>query len=309
MNAQIDQYLPLPITQLARQTAKEFANQLTDEITARQVYFNTLAVWVANDYLQMLGIETDLTASDSWNRVLRVAADVADLKITELGHLECRPVQPGEKVCQIPPEVWSDRIGYLAIRIEESEKTATLLGFSATAGTGELVINELQSIEGLIHHLERLKNPIETKLREWIQNLQDAGWQTVDDIINTFGLPTTSLAYRSRMTDNLAPMARRAKVINLGLLLGDVQVTVIIKFLPERNGDTDIQLQVHPLKAQFLPHHLQLSLLDSSEATLLTAEARSADNWIQLEFNGEWGDAFIIKISLGDVSWQEQFTI
>jgi hypothetical protein len=309
MNAQIDQYLPLPITQLARQTAEEFANQLTDEITARQVYFNTLAVWVANDYLQMLGIDTDLTASDSWNRILRVAADVADLKITGLGHLECRPVQPGEGVCEVPPEVWSDRLGYLAIRIEESEKTATLLGFAKTAGTGELIINELQSIEVLIHHLEELKNPIETKLREWIQNLQDAGWQTVEDIIRTFDLPATSLAYRSRSADNLAPMARRAKVINLGLLLDNIQITLIIKFLPERNGDTDIQLQVHPLKAQFLPPHLQLSLLDSSEATLLTAEARSADNWIQLEFNGDWGDAFIIKINLGDVSWQEQFTI
>jgi Protein of unknown function (DUF1822) len=309
MNAQIDQYLPLPITQLARQTAEEFANQLTDETAARQVYFNTLAVWVANDYLQMLGIDTDLTASDSWHPILRVAADVADLKITDLGHLECRPVQPGEEVCEIPPEVWSDRLGYLAIRIEESEKTATLLGFAKTAGTGELVINELQSIEVLIHHLELLKNPIEIKLREWIQNLQNAGWQTVEDIINTFNLPATSLAYRSRSADNLAPMVRRAKVINLGLLLENIQVTLIVKFLPVRNGNTDIQLRLHSLKAQFLPPHLQLSLLDSSEATLLTIESRSADNWIQLEFNGEWGDVFMIKISLGDVSWQEQFTI
>ncbi len=40
------------------------------------------------------------------------------------------------------------------------------------------------------------------------------------------------------------------------------------------------------------------------------AQARSVlDNWIQLEFSGELGEQFSVKVSLGDISITEDFTI
>jgi hypothetical protein len=84
--------LTLPITQAARTTAQQFAsNQPTPE-KAEQVRLNTLCVWVVNDYLEIMGIPTSLTSSDSWNPVIRLCANIADLELPGVGRLECRPV-------------------------------------------------------------------------------------------------------------------------------------------------------------------------------------------------------------------------
>lgn len=99
--------LPLPITQATRRMAQEFANQQPNANKADQVRLNTLAVLVMHDYLQLMEIPTNLTASDSWNPVLRLCADVADLQVAGLGRLECRPVLPSHTLCSIPPETWA----------------------------------------------------------------------------------------------------------------------------------------------------------------------------------------------------------
>src|SRR5919202_532289 len=136
--------LPLPITQVARRTAQEFASQQPTPQKAEQVRLNTLAVYAVNDYLQMMGIPCDLSVGDSWNPITRLCADVADLEITGVGRLECRPLKLHEQTCYIPPEVWSDRIGYVIVQIDESSFEATVLGFTQTASTEELSINQLR---------------------------------------------------------------------------------------------------------------------------------------------------------------------
>jgi hypothetical protein len=129
-NEMEDFALPLPITRMARRTAEEFANRQPTPQKAEQVRLNTLAVCVVNDYLQMMGIPTDLSVGDSWNPVVLLGADVADLEVTGVGRLECRPVRMHQQTCHIPPEVLSDRIGYVVVQIDESSLEATVLGFN-----------------------------------------------------------------------------------------------------------------------------------------------------------------------------------
>ncbi|NES86616.1 MAG: DUF1822 family protein, partial [Moorea sp. SIO2B7] len=81
MNSIDNCFLHLPITEEARQTAQKFAQEQPNYQKAAQVRLNTLAIWVVNDYLKLMGITTNLTAGDSWNRLLRMCADVADLEI------------------------------------------------------------------------------------------------------------------------------------------------------------------------------------------------------------------------------------
>lgn len=88
-----EKLIPMPITQSAQQIALQFASEQPNEPKALQVYLNTLAVCAVNNYLRIMDVPTDLTASDSWNPVLRLAADVADLWVIGLGRLECRPVE------------------------------------------------------------------------------------------------------------------------------------------------------------------------------------------------------------------------
>lgn len=148
--------IPVSITQAALRMARQFADQQPTQEKKEQVYLNTLAVCVVNDYMEMMEIPTNLRASDSWNPAMHFYADVADLKLTGLGYLECRPVREGT-LCYIPPEVPDDRTGVVVVKIDAELQEATLLGFTKTVRTGELSISQLQTVDDLLEHLDRLE--------------------------------------------------------------------------------------------------------------------------------------------------------
>jgi len=318
--------LSLPIIQAARRIAQEFAAGQPTPQKAEQVRLNTLAVYVVNDYLQMMGIATDLTASDSWNPVMRLCVDVADLEVTRVGRLECRPIRTDQQTCYIPPEVWSDRIGYVVVQLDEPLREATVLGFAPTAAMEQLPISQLQPLEDLLDHLSQLMQPAAdaktvgsyktlVNLSQWLQNVFETGWQTVEAL---WGTAEASLAFSfrradsSRETDELHPEAgvRRAKLIDLGIQLAGNSVALIVELKPESSQKTGILLQVHPTGSQIhLPPLLQLIVLDETGGIFLEAQARSADNYIQLQFRGKPGEQFSVKVALGDVSITENFVI
>jgi len=323
-----DLALSLPITLTARKIASQFASGQPTAQKAEQVRLNTLAVCVMNDYLQMMGISTDISKSDSWNRVVRMAADVADLVITGIGHLECRPIKAHEPTCQIPLEVWSDRIGYVVVQIDESFRQATVLGFTKTAATLELPISQLRPLEDLIDHLDQLMQPVAAaesavtgrtlvNLSRWLDDVFEAGWQTVEALLKP---PETDLAFSFRSAADSSVLTainslpedgiRRAKLIDLGMQLAGHPVALIVELRPESETKTNILLQVHPTGNQtYLPSSLQLIVLDEFGATFLEAQARSADNYIQLQFSGEPEERFSVKITLGNASITEHFVI
>ncbi|MBC1314468.1 DUF1822 family protein, partial [Trichormus variabilis PNB] len=155
---QLDDFaITLPITQAARIAAQQFANRQPNSRKAEQVRLNTLAVSVVNDYLQMMEVATNLTASDSWNPLMQLCGDVADLEVPSVGRLECRPVQLHEQVCSVPPETWEERIGYVIVQVDETNTEAKLIGFTKKVNQETLPLNQLQPIEALIDRLEQLK--------------------------------------------------------------------------------------------------------------------------------------------------------
>ncbi|HEY9743441.1 MAG TPA: DUF1822 family protein, partial [Coleofasciculaceae cyanobacterium] len=58
----------------------------------------------------------------------------------------------------------------------------------------------------------------------------------------------------------------------------------------------------------YLPHDLQLMVLDEKGEAVMQAQARSTKN-IQLKFSGEPGETFGVKVALGDVTVTEAFLI
>lgn len=314
-------YLPLPITEAARETAREFTHQVEfSPKKVEQVRLNTLAVCVVNNYLNMMGIGTDIAASDSWNPVLRLCADIADLEVPGIGRLECRWVRSPAEQCDIPPEVWEDRIGYVVVQFDEALREATLLGFTPRA-IAQLPINQLQPLEDLLAHLGQLKlttaanqQPI-VQLNQWFNHVFETGWQGVETIL---GPARANLAFSFRRSDtaiggtneNREDRIRRAKLIDLGMQLAGHAVALIVELrsLPEQK--VDILLQVHPAGSQiYLPPQLQLAVLDATEQLFLEAQARKADNYIQLQFSGNPGENFSVKVALGNVSFIENFII
>jgi hypothetical protein len=314
--------LPLPITQMARRKAQEFANMQPTPQKAEQVRLNTLAVYVINDYLQMINISTNLAVSDSWNPITRLCADVADLEIIGVGRLECRPLKPQNQTCYVPPEVWSDRIGYVAVQIDEAAWEASVLGFSQTAKE-ELLMTELLPIEVLIDRLNQPLPPIATtttviqqsqiNLSQWLVNVFESSWQTVESLLNPEEL---DLAFRFRsgdntiITNNSDQTISRAKLIDLGVQIASQPVALIVEFSSVAEPRKDILLQVHPSASQiYLPPALQLIVLDETGLIFLEAQARSADNYIQLQFSGLPGEKFSVKVALGEASIIEDFVI
>ena len=120
--------ITLPITSEFRRVADAFAVQCSIPEKADQIRRNTLAVCAVNLYLQIMEIPTQVEKSDSWQPMMQMMADVADLPVPGIGSLSCRAVLPGEETCYVPPEDWSDRAGYIAVVIDE--QTATLVGFT-----------------------------------------------------------------------------------------------------------------------------------------------------------------------------------
>ncbi len=197
------QSLPMPITQKAIRSAWQFASAHHHPQKAEQIYLNTLAVLVVKDYLRILNIETDLTECDSWNSVIRMFEDTADLYITGLGKVECRPIRSIHQVknshhnfyanlpemCSVPIEATEERIGYIVVEIDEDQKEARLLGFSPTAESGELVLSDLGSLDDFLMHLEYLSES-KVNLRQWLEKIYTSDWESVESVFNL--LPETS---------------------------------------------------------------------------------------------------------------------
>ncbi|HEY9692984.1 MAG TPA: DUF1822 family protein [Oculatellaceae cyanobacterium] len=190
--------LTFPITETQRQTALKFAQQQYSKQKQSQVYLNTLAVLVTRNYLQILDIATDIEKSYCWNAIERFSLDVADLKITDpyvkTGHLECRPVKTGDRVAEVPAEVWEDRIGYIFVQFDAECQEGTLLGFLPEVCSEQIPLAQLQSLESF---LEFLYQPAINWLRlsDWFDNIFATGWQTLEEVINSH-VANPKLAFR-----------------------------------------------------------------------------------------------------------------
>lgn len=296
--------------------ARQFSTQLPTLEKAEQVRLNTLAVCAVNDYLQMMGIPTNLNSGDSWNRVVRLFADVADLEVEGVGRLECRVVKANQPTCYIPPEVWEDRIGYVVVQLDEINQEATMLGFAKQVAAGKLHINSLESLEDLLAHLSQLVSRTAfgygnvVNLTQWLQNVFETSWQTVESVLNPLTFSFRKANGSGSDSEYQEPHVRRAKLIDLGMQLAGHCIALVVELRPESEQKFDVLLQVHPAGSQvFLPPLLQLIVLDETGTIFLEAKARRADNYIQLQFKGTPGERFSVKVALGEVSFTESFVI
>ena len=140
-------------TESLQQTAQRFSQR--HPTSAERIYRNTLAVGVVDQYLRLLGIETDITQGDSWNPVLQVVNDVADLYLPGYGRVECRVVEADAPDCYVPADVSCDRIAYIIVRLhlEAAEPEAALLGFVIEVTDEWVPLHTLQSLSELPQYL------------------------------------------------------------------------------------------------------------------------------------------------------------
>ncbi len=321
--------LPMPIMPKIIQMAQGLAQKQPTAEKAEQVYWNTLAVWAVRDYLELMEIDTDIDHSDFANPVVCLGADVADLKVKGLGTLECRPVKVFEnhsgsenyrwipEFGSIPPEVWQERIGYVFVAIDLKRKESKLLGFTQTAGTGQVCLPQLQPFDELFEYLDQLTNPI-VNLNQWFSHQFAAGWQQLEELWESDSEPSISgqtvPAFRRFQTDvQLFPDAdiMRAKLIDLGMELGTHRIALVMALTQESDRKVSVFVQVHPTGGdRYLPGNLTLALLSESGDRLQAVQSRGLDLWVQLrQFRVEPGTNFGLQVVLNGVSVTESFTL
>ncbi len=293
--------ISIPITQAALRIAQQFAEQQLGEEKKEQVYLNTLAVCVVNDYMQMMDISCDLSESESWNPAMRLYADVADLKLPQLGHLECRAIHPSN-ICYLPPEVPEDRIGVVAVKIDIEHQEAILLGFAQIVKYGELSLDQLQPIDSLVEHIDRLETKRgEVSLSQWLQNIYDANWLSVSEILAR-NEPALAFRYKSKVT--------RAKLVELGIHKPGQVVALIVMLTPKTLIEIQIKMQVHPTDEQaYLPENLVVKVLDEEGTNVMSAHAKTANTHITLELSAQVGERFSVKLELGNTNITENFIV
>ncbi|MEH1835379.1 MAG: DUF1822 family protein [Nostoc sp.] len=308
---------PIPVD--GRHRAEELRRQQATQAKSEQVYLNTLSVSFVNYYLCCMGFETDLNKSDSWNVIQQTLMDIADLSLKNLGLLECRPVLEDAQFVYVPPEVQSNRIGYVAVQISKSFREAKLLGFVKQVQTDLLPINQLQPLDNLLEYLEELSqlriaeiadnsldsNQSLVKLKQWLENIFEAGWQEIETLLGT---QSVNQAWSLRSSNGA--FISRGKLINLGKVLKDREVVLVVTLPPDNEQEIDIIVEVHPTNGQdYLPPNLHLMVLDFQGTSVMEAQTRSSNKNIQLEFSCEVGERFSVKLTLEDISITENFII
>ncbi|MFN6460304.1 MAG: DUF1822 family protein [Nostoc sp. DedVER02] len=293
--------LSVPLPKNAHRWAEEFAAQQDNPEKGKQVYLNTLAVYAVHSYLKWLNVETALNQGDSWHRALRAIFDVADLVLPGVGKLECRPVLPGEATIVLPPTMTQERIGYVGVQFSQQLDSVELLGFlparEMTESSAILQIAQLQSFDSLFEIIYR--RTLLINLRQWVTGIFETDWQSPELVFaNNFRSNSTII----RSSPN---SISRAKVINL-----KSQVLLLLQLTSTDSEVFDIRLRVYPGDDSIhLPPNLQMIVLDEAGNTGMEVQARSADDWMQLEFSCQHEEKFSVKIVLGETSLTEEFVV
>jgi hypothetical protein len=164
---------------------------------------------------------------------MQMMANVADLKVPNVGVFSCRPMAASDDTCHIPPEEGHSRAGYIAVVIDEAEAQATLMGFMPTVDdkdmeTEQVSLDRFAAIETLIDQVHRLQasavasqatalesslgsaKATVTQLGLWTKAAIEGGWQAIDALVN----PTEmTFAFRTHEADT----QEITKIISSGL--------------------------------------------------------------------------------------------
>jgi len=150
-------------------------------------------------------------------------------------------------------------------------------------------------------------------LGQWFQEVFEAGWQSLDTLLNT-GSGNLAFSFRQSrpsVTEVRKVFVEGTKLIDLGMELENQSVALLVGLAPETEQRVGIRVQLYPAGGKtYLPSNIKLILLSQSGATLQEYKARTQDSLIQLKrFTCPMGKCFSVKVALDNFSITEDFVI
>ncbi|MBV6624463.1 MAG: DUF1822 family protein [Rivularia sp. (in: Bacteria)] len=289
----------------AHQLADKFCSYHSNLQKSEQVYVNTLAIYAVNHYLQCLGFATDWKASNSYDIIMQSCLDIADIEVINHGKLECRVVSPNAEFVYIPQEVWTGRIGYIVVQLDEDLETATLLGFTPRVTTEQLPLNQLGGLEEFPQYLQQATPTI--NLNQWFENFLQQGWQTLESLLTTESLANLNPSFKDASYLQGEEIVKAVKKIEIG----NQSVLILIALKSESDEQITVRLRIYPnSEDKCLPENIKLAILSDSGETLKEVISRSIDNFIQLpSFKCSSQESFKIRLYFNNIYFTESFFV
>jgi hypothetical protein len=305
----IDMTFTVKLTQEAHRKAESATQRHSIRSHAKQAYLNALSTYAVDFYLRCMGFETNSARSDRKDPIASIFLDVADIEVKQVGKLECRPVLQGDRTMRIPLDVWSQRVGYIAVQLDETLQEAKLLGFVKKATAEEIDLDRLQSLDAFLQYASVLENSV--KLNHWLYHTFESSWQAVEAIFSPpkmafRGIPSMQRIGRGQIDTDLKSI-ERIKVLNLPGV--ETPLALLVWLMPQDPPEINIGVEIYPTGEQtHLPADLELAIVDEEGAAVMQAEARTTKN-IQFTFSGKPGEHFSVQVALGNTHLTESFLI
>jgi hypothetical protein len=290
----------IPLTRLAHQEAQQLYQGQKNPKKAKAIYLNCLAVYAVDYYLNCLAISTNKSKDSHKLKIYQTLANMATLEIINHGKIECRPVLPDKQSCYIPAETWQDRIGYVAVQLNQSLTEAQLIGFLETVNTEDVELSTFQSLDKL---WEKLSPSPLTCLGQWLQEKIEQEWQELSNLMNP---QIYEVAVRN--TQNSTQWIEKGKLIQLSSLSESLVLGIAIKLTEDL--PLTVSIEVYPDETkEHLPVGIQMQILDESETPVMQAVSQEENPYLRFRFQANQGDQFCAKITFRSDSFQETFVI
>lgn len=154
---------------------------------------------------------------------------------------------------------------------------------------------------------------IVNNISHWQRNTEENNWLFTDTLVNQYHISEVSLARMNKSERESTPeklVLSRGKIIDLGIQIEGSFVALICKCEYDTETSRSILLKVCPgNNEKYLPPNIELIVYDEKDEVFLEAKSRQSDNWIQLQFQGEIGEEFSVKVALGEAFIKEYFRL
>lgn len=158
-NKNLDSLFPIYLHNEAYNLANNISENFPEK--KQQIYWNVLGIYTVKTYCDFLEIETDFSVENTVDVITQTFLNTASLRLTNLGIVECIPFLSGADTIKIPRETWENRIGYLAVEINESKNQAIISKFLPACHpddmSEEIPIKDLFSLETFLEQIERIE--------------------------------------------------------------------------------------------------------------------------------------------------------
>ncbi|NEO85433.1 MAG: DUF1822 family protein [Spirulina sp. SIO3F2] len=319
--------LTLPVFAQAHTWARTFAACHSTEAKRRQVYLNTLAVAIVNDYLQQLDIPTALEQSLWWQPEYQVLDVGADLFIPDFGTVTCCPVLADADRCELPP---GEQQGCIAVQFDARFGRATLVGYVSADDQNwrSLPLAEFEDFSVLLaqlpeaesvaepiaasHPLDQLLNqfpqllhaPTLNTLSDWLTGAIADSWQPLDRLLTPYAMPLATARTQHRRT---TATIERCKLLTLTDAVEPIALVVMVN--PQSPQTMEITVELWATnEQQQLPDELEFQLLNESGVPVMQAHAQGS-NHLQFVFRANLDDTFDVCVMLQTAQVIESFVI